>query len=74
MANKHGILEVGNDGKEVIINHPDLLVNEKGEGYITFSPAQARNLANLLLKNADEIFQIERGKRAPTAPSRAEKG
>ena len=48
-------LEVGNDGKEVIINHPDLQPDENGVGHITFSPEQARNLARLLNKHADEL-------------------
>lgn len=48
-------LEVGNDGKEVIINHPDLQPDENGVGHITFSPEQARNLARLLTKHADEL-------------------
>lgn len=48
-------LEVGNDGKEVIINHPDLQPDENGVGHIAFSPEQARNLARLLNKHADEL-------------------
>ena len=63
MANKHGVLEVGNDGREVIINHPDLLTDEQGNGYITFSPEQARNLARLLVKNADELEPAGEGSR-----------
>jgi hypothetical protein len=48
-------LEIGltPDGREVIINHPDLLPDANGVGHIVFSPAQARNLARLLLRNAD---------------------
>ena len=48
-------LEVGltPDGREVIINHPDLLPDANGVGHIVFSPAQARNLARLLLRKAD---------------------
>jgi hypothetical protein len=48
-------LEVGvsADRREVVLNHPDIAVNEHG-GYIVFSPAQARSLGNLLLRKADE--------------------
>lgn len=49
-----GFLEVGhNDKGEVVINHPDLKPDENGVGHIVFSPAQARNLARLLLERAD---------------------
>jgi hypothetical protein len=49
-----GFLEVGcNDNGEVVINHGDLLPDEHGVGHIVFSPAEARTLANLLLRNAD---------------------
>ena len=50
-----GYLEVGvNDDSEVVINHPDLKPDENGVGHIVFSPAQARNLAALLVKNAND--------------------
>lgn len=53
-----GHLEVGhNDRFEVVINHPQLDVDEHGSGYLCFSPRQARSLANLLLKHADEALQ-----------------
>lgn len=39
-------------GDEVVINHPDLVTDAEGNGFITFSPAQARRLAELLLKHA----------------------
>lgn len=55
MATKRGLLEVGHDEKEVIINHPDLLTDEQGNGYITFTPGQARHLARALLRHADEL-------------------
>ncbi len=58
-AQKQGVLEVGNDGREIIINHPALLADADGTGYITFSSAQARNLARLLIKNADELDGVE---------------
>lgn len=48
-------LEVGNDGRDVIINHPDLQPDANGVGHIVFTPAQARNLARLLNQNADEL-------------------
>lgn len=55
MDNIGGYLEVGlNDNDEVVINHPDLKPDEDGVGHIVFSPQQARNLAMLLLKHADD--------------------
>lgn len=42
------------DGREVIINHPDLRPDAAGCGHIVFSAAQARHLARLLLRKADE--------------------
>ena len=50
-----GVLEVGiNDEGEVVINHPLLDVDENGVGHIVFSVRQARDLAKVLLKKADE--------------------
>jgi hypothetical protein len=52
-----GTLEVGhNDRFEVVINHPDLKPDADGVGHIVFSPRQARHLANLLLKHADQAL------------------
>lgn len=50
-----GCLEIGvsEDGREVIVNHPDLQPDAEGIGHIVFSPAQAREFAALLLKHAD---------------------
>jgi hypothetical protein len=48
-----GFLEVGVEGNEIVINHPDLKPDENGVGHIVFSPNQARGLATLLLKHAD---------------------
>jgi hypothetical protein len=48
-----GYLEVGlNDQDEIVINHPDLKPDENGVGHIVFSPAQALQLARLLVKHA----------------------
>lgn len=48
-----GVLEVGRtEAHEVVINHPDLKPDENGVGHIVFSPTQARNLADLLIKHA----------------------
>lgn len=57
MDNVGGFLVVGisEDWREVVINHPDLKPDADGVGHITFSPTQARQLANLLLMKADEI-------------------
>lgn len=52
-----GILEVGRNGFEVIVNHPDLKPNENGGGYIVFSPRQARHFAQLLMKHADDALR-----------------
>jgi hypothetical protein len=58
----NGFLEVGvNESGEVVINHPDLQPDENGVGHIVFSPAQARNLARLLLKKADEAEAATNG-------------
>jgi hypothetical protein len=52
-----GILEVGitENGREVVINHPDLKPDAQGVGHIVFSPDQARNLGRLLILKANEI-------------------
>lgn len=56
-----GFLEVGlsTDGKEVVVNHPDLQPDENGVGHIVFSPSEARHLAMLLLAKADECSDRE---------------
>ena len=49
-----GFLEVGhNEQGEVVVNHPDLKPDADGVGHIIFSPAEARNLARLLIERAD---------------------
>ncbi len=59
-----GILEVGrNEQGEIVINHPDLKPDENGIGHIVFSANQARNLAKILLKNAQESEDEAWGKR-----------
>lgn len=58
MADKvEGFLIVGisENGRDVVVNHPDLKPDQDGVGHIVFSPKQARNLANLLVKKAREI-------------------
>lgn len=53
-----GYLEVGlNERGEVVVNHPDLKPDAAGVGHIVFSPGQARRLANLLLKHANQSDQ-----------------
>jgi hypothetical protein len=50
------------DGREVIINHPvDPETVRVGAGHLVFSPAQARHLARLLLRKADEAEEGEHG-------------
>lgn len=53
---REGVLEVGisADGREVIVNHPDLKPDANGVGHIVFSPDQAWNLAKLLVQKALE--------------------
>lgn len=49
------VLEVGTNGRrEVVVNHPNLDVDDQGRGFIIFSPEQARNLAQLLMLKAAE--------------------
>lgn len=50
-----GTLEVGHDGRNVIVNHPDLKPDAKGVGHIVFSVDQADDFAALILKNAMEL-------------------
>ena len=51
-----GFLEVGtNEHNEIVINHPDLKPDENGVGHIIFSATQARDLATLLLRKAEEV-------------------
>jgi hypothetical protein len=55
-----GFLEVGIAGDEIVVNHPDLQPDENGVGHIRFSPNQARNLAYLLIRKADEVEKESR--------------
>jgi hypothetical protein len=52
------MLEVGltPDGREVIVNHPELIPDERG-GHIVFSPSQAIAFAELLIKKAMECTE-----------------
>lgn len=52
-----GTLEVGltADGREIVINHPALQPDANGCGHIVFSAKQARALAALLNRKADEV-------------------
>lgn len=49
-----GYLQVGMDEDmcHVVVNHPQLLVDAKGCGFLVFTPTQARMLAALLIKHA----------------------
>lgn len=65
-----GVLEVGpNECGEIVVNHPDLKPDENGVGHIVFSLAQARNLATILWRQAD---QIERETQIATERARRE--
>lgn len=58
-----GFLEVGcNDNGEIVVNHPDLKPDADGIGHIVFSPRQARNFADLLLRNAEQSERATREK------------
>lgn len=46
-----------NEIREVVVLHPSLDVDKDGIGHLIFSPSQARELAKLLLKHADECEQ-----------------
>jgi hypothetical protein len=53
-----GALEVGTSGDgEVIVNHPDLQPDANGVGHIIFSPTQAVDFANLLIRKAIDAAQ-----------------
>ena len=61
-----GFLEVGrNDQHEVVVNHPDLKPDENGVGHIVFSPRQARQFANLLIKHAAYCESEIKGEPSP---------
>ncbi len=61
-----GFLTVGrNEEHEVVINHPDLKPDADGVGHIVFSPRQARQLANLLLKHAAWCDAEREGRPSP---------
>ncbi len=66
-----GYLEVGiNESGEVVINHPDLKPDADGVGHIVFSPRQARNLGELLIRKAKEAARegrIQERHREPSA-------
>jgi hypothetical protein len=66
---RDGTLWVGRTDKgEIVINHPDLKPDRNGVGHIIFSPAQARGLAALLNKHADEAEpQTSSGSKLPAA-------
>lgn len=71
-----GHLIVGyNERFEVVVEHPELMTNAKGEGHIVFSPNQARQLAALLIAKASDAESAkiateenERRKRAEEIP------
>lgn len=52
-----GSLEVGRNGLDIIINHPNLEPDANGVGHIVFSPRQARHLARILMKHAKDALQ-----------------
>lgn len=55
-----GTLEVGNDGRNIVVNHPDLKPDANGVGHIVFSTDQAEDFALLLLKNVMELRRKEK--------------
>ncbi len=74
MADKiEGYLEVGlNEQGEVVVNHPDLKPGENGVGHIVFSASQARDLADLLHKHANQSDLEIRRRRQDEAVKAAE--
>ncbi len=63
-----GFLEVGTNDGEVVVNHPDLLPDENGVGHIVFSVEEARNLASILLKQANLAEDWKREERIKNIP------
>lgn len=55
------IVAISQDGKEVVINHPQLETDAEGCGHIDFSPEQAIHLARLLLNKARVIQGVACG-------------
>lgn len=61
-TNDGNTLEVGTNGKgEVVVNHPQLAIDENGVGHIVFSPEQAIGLADLLVKHAGIAYREAAG-------------
>lgn len=68
-----GYLEVGlNEQDEIVVNHPDLKPDAEGVGHIVFSAGQARHLADLLYKHANESARLIREKEELAARKAAE--
>lgn len=60
-------MEVGiNDSSEVVINYKQGEVDSNGIAHFVFSSNQARNLARLLTKHANEIDALQTTRRLPT--------
>jgi hypothetical protein len=49
------IVAITEDGREVTINHENLVQDAEGRGFMTFTPEQARNLGTLLFLKAETI-------------------
>lgn len=60
-----GELLVSHDGTDVVVSHTNLEVNDQGEGWIRFSPRQARHLAQSLLHHAAQL-EFLRGRQGVT--------
>jgi len=48
-------LMVGHSETEVIIDHHNIQIDTDGVGFIAFSPAEARNLARILISHAKQV-------------------
>ncbi len=56
------VLEVGTSGRgEVVINHPQMLVDENGCGFLVFSVEQAHRFAATVRKMADRAREELQG-------------
>jgi len=65
-SQKAGILEVGvNEEGEVIVNHPSMMTDENGCGWIAFTPQQAEQFARTLLRNALKAILLRGGIKDP---------
>lgn len=76
LSQKEKYLEVGTNGKGemiLIFKKQDMEVDANGVGHIVFSPAEARQFGNVIMKQADAAYH-EWWKNKCRAALRAAKG